>query len=554
MVVLPQSDVTGAGVSPGVRSAEGVRSARGARCADDRGASLVVVVLAIIPIFVFAAFAVDLGAMRAWRRQSQNSVDAAALAGAQNLLSTGSRQIAADYAVKDLLGSPSAGAPGGCAASDFQRATLPVLASCWTVTRNGQTVHVAVSTPFPRTAIQNLSSSVTSDGQLIWVLACKSVRTEMARVIGINDRPVCTEAVARGVRGTPKPAIFAIKSRTQCQNSVGVNPGGEMKVYDAAGNPSGLIFSNCPIKLESASLDNSPNVDVRSTGTITGSPSSGWGSILHAGGQPVLTDPWSAGGAEAIPNLQWQFADCYPDDPGTLFNDCKARSGPVTTLAVPGVGNVKIWAPGHYGNGQKLAAGSINYFLPGIYYFEANLSWDASNGTKVMMLTNNGLSYTNPTDPGCADLTGLLDPSLLSCPPPKTGTASPSNRGGGGMIYLGSGQGASDMYGINTFRWYPVQSGPYAGFSYFCDRPNNPNSGSDQNQLDGPLNGDASKYDLHGIFYCRDRQIEVHGNLTIRDGALWANDVEWDGGANIRVYQPASWGNAGNQTDFGLER
>jgi len=58
---------------------------RRARRGDERGVVLILVALSLVVICVVAAFAVDFGNARQTARQTQASVDAAALAGSKDL-------------------------------------------------------------------------------------------------------------------------------------------------------------------------------------------------------------------------------------------------------------------------------------------------------------------------------------------------------------------------------------------------------------------------------------------------------------------------------------
>lgn len=542
------------------------------RARGEDGASLVLVALMMIPLFVITSFAIDLGSARAWRRQSQNSADAGALAGAQELRASPAtaKQTAADFAALDALGVNSAGGPLACDVAVFHMPVMPPHSSCWTVTDGDAVAHISVATPYDRTKVPNLSSTVTSDAELIWVRVCRSLANHIATIWGDPSTEVCTQAVARlSYEGVPWPAMFAIKARNACQNSVGMNPssGKDMNVYDHAGQPSGLVMSNCPVSVGGSNIAGSPDVEVRSTGSITGTPSGGWGSIVRTPNAPALADPWGPGGTDPVPDFDFNApgADCYPDD------DAKTGCGSGTSLIschnidIEGEGTrrVTVWRPGHYGGTVKVdkthcgQEPEIHYFMPGLYDFSSNISWDASESRRIYFLTNNGNRWNDPDDPGCGhatdgDIWGPSDPDF-SCPTPPSGAPSLTNRGGGATWFLGNSGSSSEMYGIHTLKMYPPRSGTYANFSLFCNRPNNPNSGQDQVQFDGSLENRGA-YDLNGFFYCQNRQIEVHGDLTIKNGVLWANDIEWDGGANINVYTPVGWGEINKIDDFGLEQ
>jgi hypothetical protein len=72
--------------------------ARPARLTDDGGLALPLVAVMMLVLLAFVAFAVDIGAAYAVRRQSQSAADSAVLGAAQQMLDGGSRAGAASYA------------------------------------------------------------------------------------------------------------------------------------------------------------------------------------------------------------------------------------------------------------------------------------------------------------------------------------------------------------------------------------------------------------------------------------------------------------------------
>src|SRR5688572_23962864 len=74
------------------------------RMKNDEGVSIVLVALLLLVFMAFAAFATDLGSVFVARRSDQTAADAAALAGAQEILGTEAEiaGVVIDYAEEDL--------------------------------------------------------------------------------------------------------------------------------------------------------------------------------------------------------------------------------------------------------------------------------------------------------------------------------------------------------------------------------------------------------------------------------------------------------------------
>lgn len=70
------------------------------RSRDERGVTIVLFALTLVVVLIFVAFAIDSGRVFNERRQDQSAADAAALAAAQTLATTGSRDQAASEAIR----------------------------------------------------------------------------------------------------------------------------------------------------------------------------------------------------------------------------------------------------------------------------------------------------------------------------------------------------------------------------------------------------------------------------------------------------------------------
>jgi len=148
-----------------------------------RGQTVVFIALSLFVLLGAAAFAVDWGLITFTKHQLQNFVDAAALAGAQELPNaSNARQKATEnyarnYANDFNLASPPTPQPISC--------TDPI--SSATVCYRIGTDEVQLTTPY---------GSPPSPNRL-HVRACRNVSLFFARLLGMSSRRVCAEAIAR---------------------------------------------------------------------------------------------------------------------------------------------------------------------------------------------------------------------------------------------------------------------------------------------------------------------------------------------------------------------
>lgn len=160
-----------------------------------RGSSLLLIGFAIFALMALAALAVDWGFVYFVRHQLQNFVDAAALAGAQELPSAANakEKAAENYARnygENFRVTPPAPSTITCPPSDPD---LQPTTTCYRI--GDDTVHV--TTPYQR------AGDPSPNPNLINVKACRTASLFFARVLGISQIRVCAKATAIGSR----PAI-----------------------------------------------------------------------------------------------------------------------------------------------------------------------------------------------------------------------------------------------------------------------------------------------------------------------------------------------------------
>ena len=163
----------------------------------DSGVSLILVALCMVGILAVAAIVIDLGNARQIRREVQGGVDAAALAGAQDLpvprnnaatrllKQSQARKTAADYAARNLVGPNSVG-PDCTTQTGF------------TCTGSVGGVDLTITTPWnPSTNSLPADTSSSSYLGFVYVQACENTTTFFARVIQQSSPRVCRSAVGR---------------------------------------------------------------------------------------------------------------------------------------------------------------------------------------------------------------------------------------------------------------------------------------------------------------------------------------------------------------------
>ncbi len=157
-----------------------------------RGISLLLVSLVIFGLLAVAALAIDWGFIYSTRHQLQNFVDAAALAGAQELPDAANARLQAvanyarNYGENFQIPSPSP-QPVSCPPDD------PDLQPPTVCYRVGNDL-VQVTTPYQRTG------DPSPNPNFISVKACRTISLSFARVIGVTQIRVCARATALGSR------------------------------------------------------------------------------------------------------------------------------------------------------------------------------------------------------------------------------------------------------------------------------------------------------------------------------------------------------------------
>src|SRR4051812_42509851 len=150
------------------RLAARLMAGRAQRAIDERGVTMIIFGLMLVGLLIIVAIVIDLGNARQEKRQLQNSADAAALAGANDLGTVNAANACVD-AYKYSY-------------NNMRLGTSP--ASCPTSSPAGN-VTISVTTPYFG------GPPAFSAASLVNVRACKDVGTSFARIIGVTSLHVC---------------------------------------------------------------------------------------------------------------------------------------------------------------------------------------------------------------------------------------------------------------------------------------------------------------------------------------------------------------------------
>lgn len=242
----------------------------------ERGVTLIFFVLVLLSLLTVMAIVIDLGNARQQRRQLQNAVDAAALAGAKQLGQGCAGDFAVDYAINNLGFDALAG-------------TQPCESSSWSDV-DGSSVDLWVTAPYCVDANGNGTCDAGeagavgsySPGSLINVRACRDVPTSFGRLLGRDQVRVCADSTARNdggsLGGTPQSGSGGCPPGTP-PNSCGVTP------------PLPFAGSTCAPAANAANL----KVDGRanSSGVYLPEPYQNVGNLAVVG-SPTLGNIWFA--------------------------------------------------------------------------------------------------------------------------------------------------------------------------------------------------------------------------------------------------------------------
>ena len=313
---------------------------------DERGVISVVVIFMVV-LFAFTAIVIDLGNTRQIKRQEQNAVDAAALAGVRELdvpaaptpaQQEAARDEAAKYAAEGLFsGAPPAvtqvACPGG----------TPASTGCYTIGDSA----LRATTPY------TMAGATAAPDRLLRVDVCRDVNNFFGDVVGVSTFRPCASAVAKVVAGLG----------TVARGIVVLDPSSASALLKEGNATITVVNGHVVVNSTngSAAQCNSSNGGIftpNGSSFVTGGR--GGASCLHPNevtGVPAITDPLTS-----VPN---------PSSAG--LTPRTANGSTATTLQ-----------PGRYAGALNISGGSRTITMQsGIYWFDNGFSCAGANKALV---------------------------------------------------------------------------------------------------------------------------------------------------------------------------
>lgn len=367
-----------------------------------RGVTLIFVTLCLFALLGAAAFAVDWGLLTFTKHQLQNFVDAAALAGAQDLPNpVNARQSATtNYArnYADNFGLTTPPIPQSISCTD------PIAPT--TVCYRIGTDEVQVTTPYAS------PGDLAPASNRIHVRACRIVPLFFARLLGTTSRRVCAEAVARkGGSSFPRGMVILDGGGSQAlflQGNAQLNiPNGSVIVNSSA---SDAIFVQGNAQLRAMEVLVTGNFRTQGNAAITPTPQTN---------QPPVPDP--------LADLPPPSTSGLPIFPGQTISGVAVLQPGIYTGPVRLEGNASVtMQPGIYifrsgllvsGNAQLVGNGVMLYVEGGRMEVQGNGTLNLTpptSGTYAGILIFQARNNTNPlwfsgnANLGIGNLTGTI--------------------------------------------------------------------------------------------------------------------------------------------------
>lgn len=337
-----------------------IRSFR--RLGDESGQTIVLAAVGMAVIVAFLGLAIDVGQVRLAKRRLQKAADAAALAGAIEVLPclnvsacTAMQTAAADAVTENGLATPT------------------VVLNCASVTPSTSVTLL----------LNNGPCSISTDpnkGKTTFVEAVVSQqqKTTFARLIGISRVSLTARAEAQHI------------SQTNCVYALDPSASGAMTLAALA-----VVTANCGIVVESSSTSaiacgligslTAPSIDVTGSslsGLLCGTP-----TVLHTG-VPVPSP------ADPLAYLTKPTVGACGSGSGATYHG-SASAVAVSTVSELLTGPVTFW-PGRYCGGISIGLLATATFQPGTYILT---STSASNGGISInvnsTVTGNGVTFYN---------------------------------------------------------------------------------------------------------------------------------------------------------------
>ncbi len=474
--------------------------------AAQRGQTLVLAALAMLLLLGVAAFAFDTGQVMVSRRTQQDVADAAALAGARELL---------DPIDGNCIAAPSLDNCPHAVAAALQMAqfngygdgsTNCAVADC---TGKSQRVYVKVP-PGPEAPEWDGTAGT------IEVEVGSTDPAIFSGVIGIPNWNVGALAVAANGVDVALPYSFlsldpgcTTSTLLSGSNGSGLTAGGDVQV-DARCAGALQVSGNSSISVTSGACNVVGSLQQSGNATVNCTVNSG---------SPYVPDPLASLAAPTMPPLAQ--APVNVDTPSaTPPANCPSSLAAPTTCTFSSSHAGQRWElfPGTYPGGLKLNGGTF-YLEPGIYYIAGGGFSAGGTGVTVETVGSGTIGATSPPPGG-----GILIYNTQDIP---TGSTTCSGAGCIGPIVL---NGSSAQITL-----LPDQTSPYQGMVIFQDRTlfvsgtGTPTGGATRT-ADLQLDGSSSNLNVTGTIYMPLGMVQVNGsNSTAMNTQIIAYDFKFNG-------------------------
>lgn len=401
----------------------------------ERGQVLVLFAGALVGLVALSALAIDLASVYSTQQTEKAAADAAALAGAQDLQTPGSRGpgdpvAARTHALMTLAGrfgvALPALTPGGPCDPESDMTECPL---------GGTAYYIAMSTP----------SKTTGDQRSLQVsVFIPSFQLTFSRLLGQNGWNVGKTSVASiGFRGqyaliTLRPPNILPSTLDQNRDDVnlaGTNTGLQILQGDVGTNSYVRTNSASMITLASGYLiyhhDNiipdGWNVD------LLGNPKGQWNPALIP--DPVYPYPSGLYNPGGTPNLTG-YSQWATQAAGAIT--CPTGTPPANWVAHLGTATWTCYQPGVYTDNKAFSVGTgqAAYLLPGVYWFQSGMSVGGTLAgglvTTPSDLTHGGAVDLYFTESNTKTLSALNTVNLVlnvgdyGCTPSPTNTCTPT--------------------------------------------------------------------------------------------------------------------------------
>ena len=462
---------------------------------NERGQILVMFGGGLIALLIIAALAFDVGMMLVERRDEQNAADAAALAGARYLPTSGMDVVAAEAAARSIA-----------LQNGFEDADPSEVVNVYIPPIHGE---YAGFSGFIEVQIEGTRPSIFG---------------------GIIDRatwPIGVMAVATNAQNLTFPFSMLALNPTECR-AISVGGGGTVEAFaNIQSNSSGADCTGDPVgfaRVGGSTIHvNAPDATCRVVGLLKdegSGPPMTCAKVQNSFALPDplrnLPDPTKPPLAPAMTYVGSEPAPTEPPKhcPGRIGTDAPNEASPTLCKLGSPAGTYKdlewILYPGLYPGGLQIDAGTTAYLMPGIYWIGGG-GIDVGGGASIISIEEEADGTPNVADATWGGGVLIYNSKLPAAP--------------GGPVVLNSNSANMQLKPHNVPETNPDFI--YNDIVYFQDRT-----------VTTPitLNGSASTTEVMGIIYVPGGQVKLNGSTgTLVVDQIIADTFDISGSGIIKV-------------------